>query len=349
MNKQVVFYLTILYNYQSGFRKNHSIDSCLMFLHDKILKGFDKGFMTGMILIDLQKAFDTIDHDILLKKLSAIGFSNHTIGWFKSYLSNRLFRVNLGNCYSDLSNITCEIPQGSILGPLLFLIYVNDMPQAVKSNLVLYADESCLIFQGKDIEIEKQLNGDFTNICEWFVDNNRLSIHFSEVKTKSILFASKRKIKKVPKLKINYKNIQIKQHSKVTYLGCILDETMSRESMALKVINKINSRLKLLHRKNKFLTPALRRLLCNALIQLHFDYASSAWYPNLTQKMKNKIQITQNKCIPYCLQLDKMTHISKNEFENLNWLPVKDIFNFSSFVYFFCIFIAKNKLTYLLN
>ena len=83
--------------------------------------------MAAMILIDLQKAFDTIDHNILLKKLNSIGFSNHDIGWFKSYLSNRLFRVNLGNCYSDLSNITCGVPQGSILEPLLFLIYVNNM------------------------------------------------------------------------------------------------------------------------------------------------------------------------------------------------------------------------------
>ena len=102
---------------------------------------------------------------------------------------------------------------------------------------------------------------------------------------------------------------------------------MSRESMALKVINKINSRLNFRHRKNKFLTPALRRVLGNTLIQPHFDYASSTWYPNLTQKMKNKIQIMKNKCIRYCLQLDKMTHISKNEFETLIWLPVKDRFN----------------------
>ena len=97
--------------------------------------------------------------------------------------------------------------------------------------------------------------------------------------------------------------------------------------MALKLLNQINSRLKILHRKNKFLTTSLHRLLCNALIQPHFDYASSAWYPNLAQKRKNKIQITQNKCIRYCLQLGKMTHISKNEFETLNWLPVKDRFN----------------------
>ena len=82
MNKQVLFLSNneILYNYQSGFRKNHSTDSFLTFLYDKILKGFDEGLMTGMILIDLQKAFDTIDHDILLQKLNAIGFSNHTIG-----------------------------------------------------------------------------------------------------------------------------------------------------------------------------------------------------------------------------------------------------------------------------
>ena len=204
-----------------------------------------------MILIDLQKAFDTIDHDILLQKLNAIGFSNHTIGWFKSYLSNRLFRVHLENRYSDTSSITCGVPQGSILGPLLFLIYVNDMSQAVKSNLFLYADDSCLVFQGKDvIEIEKQLNRDFKNICEWFVDN-RLSIHFGEDKTKSILFASKCKIK-VPKPKINYKNIQIKQYSKVLYLGCILDEIMSGDSMALKVINKINLRLTFLQKKQIF-------------------------------------------------------------------------------------------------
>ena len=148
----------ILFDYQSGFRKNPSTDSCL--------KGFNKGLKTSMILIDMESAFDTVDHDLLLQKLSAIGFSNHIIGWFKSYLSNQLFRVHLENCYSDTFNITCGVPQGSFLEPLLFLIYLNDMSQTVKSNLFLYADDFCLVFQGKDfIEIEKQLNGDFKNIC----------------------------------------------------------------------------------------------------------------------------------------------------------------------------------------
>ena len=122
----------ILYDYHSGFRKNHSTDTCLSFLNEKILKDFDDGLVTGMILINLQKVFDTINHDILLKKLSIIGFSDHTVKWFQSYLSNRKSTVNLDNSFFEVSSILCGVPQGSILDPLLFLIYVNDMPMAVK-------------------------------------------------------------------------------------------------------------------------------------------------------------------------------------------------------------------------
>ena len=179
------------------------------------------------------------------------------------------------------------------------------MSQAVKCNLFLYADDTCLVCQHKDInEIEKQLNKDFESICDWFVDN-KLSIHFGDDKTKSILFATKFKIKKVRKLNIKYGDIQIKQHSKVKYLGCMLDETMSGETMALSVINKINNKLKILYQKSRFLTLTLRRLLRNTLLQTHFEYARSAWYPNL----KNRIQTSKNKCICFCLQLNKMTHI----------------------------------------
>ena len=187
----------LLYPYQFGFRKKHSTDFCISYLNGKILKGFDKGLITGMILIDLQKAFDTIDHDVILQKLYSISFSKHAVNWFQSYLSNRSFLVNLGNNFSQPASVSCGVPQGSILGPLLFLIYVNDMSQAVKCDLFLYADDTCLVCQHKDInKIENQLNEDFCNICDWFVDN-KLSIHFGEDKTKSILFASKFKRKNI--------------------------------------------------------------------------------------------------------------------------------------------------------
>ena len=155
--------------------------------------------MTSMILTDLQKAFDTIDHDVLLQKLYAIGFSKHTVNWFQSYLSNRSFLVNLENNFSQPASVSCGVPQGSILGPLLFLIYVNDMSQAAKCDLFLYAGDTCLVCQHKDInKIKNQLNEDFCNICNWFVDN-KVGIHFGEHKTKSILFASKFKRKNILK------------------------------------------------------------------------------------------------------------------------------------------------------
>ena len=118
----------------------------------------------------------------------------------RSYLINRTFLVNLGNAFSQPACVSSGVPQGSILGPLIFLKY---MSQAVRCNLFLYADDTCLVCQHKDInEIEKQLNKDFESTCDWFVD--KLSIHFGNDKTKSILFATKFKIKKVRKLNIKY-------------------------------------------------------------------------------------------------------------------------------------------------
>ena len=98
---------------------------------------------------------------------------------------------------------------------------------------------------------------------------------------------------------------------------------MSGGPMALKVINKINGKLKSLYRKNRFLSPELRRMLYNALIQPHFDYACPVWYANLTEKMKKKIQIKQNKCIRFCLRMKKIHYISEDAFRLINWLPTK--------------------------
>ena len=126
-----------------------------------------------MILIDLQKAFDTLDHSLLLDKLGLLNFSDNTISWFKSYLSNRTFLVNVESTFSEPADLRCGVPQGSILGPLLFLLYINDLPQAVTDcDVRLYADDTCISFTHKIIsEIETKLNTDFSNLCDWFVDN----------------------------------------------------------------------------------------------------------------------------------------------------------------------------------
>ena len=202
--------------------------------------------------------------------------------------------MSINGILSEDGSINCGVPQGSILGPLLFLIYVNDMPQAVDSELYLYAGDSCLMYQHKDLKvINEKLCDDFSKLCDWFVDN-KLSIHFGEDKTKCILFASKNKVKKVGKLN-SYKDTIIKQFSNITYLGGLLDQTMSGDIMDLNKIRKVNSRHKFLYRKNKLHTSYLRRLICNVLIQPNFDYVYSVWYPNFAQNFTKRLQSSRNK------------------------------------------------------
>ena len=125
------------------------------------------------------------------------------------------------------------------------------------------------------------------------------------------IWHTKHRLNKVTSLEIKYGEIHIKQYYTVTYLGCLLDQTLSGESMTSKVTNKITSRLRFLYRKSRFLYPPLRRLLCNSLIQPHFDYAFSACYPNLDKRLKSKLQIHQNKCIGFCLKLNNRADIEQ--------------------------------------
>ena len=256
------------YSYQSGFRANHSTDTGLSQLTDMILNGAENGKHTSMILIDLQKAFDNLDHKILLDKMKCIGFSDKTIKWFHSYLTSRAIFVSLGAVFSEGGTINCGVLQGSILGPLLFLLNINDIPQALSNtHTYLYAGDTSIFCQHKDVtEIENVLNKEFRNVCDWLVDN-KLSMHFREDKTKYILFS---RDKNLPELNMIYNNNRIKQYRMVEYLGCCLDANFSGESMTMKYIRKISARLQFLYRQNEFLNPKLRRLLCNFLSKPYF-------------------------------------------------------------------------------
>ena len=166
-----------------------------------------------MILVDLQKAFDSLDYTVLLQKMEFICFKQSVIKWFQSYLSNREFFVTLENIFSGAGLINCGAPQGSILGPLLFLIYKNDIQQALnETGSYLYADDTCIFYLDKDLDkIEKVLNKEFLLLCEWFIDN-KLSIHFGHDKTKTIFFS---RMKSPPKLKISHGDYSLKQHNTV--------------------------------------------------------------------------------------------------------------------------------------
>ena len=158
---QVEGYLSdnkLLYDFQSGFKRVFSTDTCLIHLSDFIRFQMDKGNLVGMVLLDLQKAFDTVDHGILLMKLESLGLHTDAVRWFRSYLSDRHQLVDVSGTLSSHAGITCGASQGFILGPLLFLIYVNDMSAVVKNNFLLYADDSGILVSGKKLRSKLIIN-----------------------------------------------------------------------------------------------------------------------------------------------------------------------------------------------
>ena len=249
-----------------------------------------------MVILDLKKAFDTVNHKILLDKLRAMGVGQIAFQWFNSYLSGRQQLVNIADTNSDFRNVLCGVPdEGFILGPLLFLVYVNDMKAAVKCKLLLYADDSALLVSGKDVlEIERILSVELGAVNEWLCEN-RLSLHLG--KTQSILFGSKKRISKCSELHVTCNGSVIGSESEVTYLGAISDQTLSGASTARSIITKSTNKLKFLYRNVRSLDSKSKAMLTSALIQCHFDYASAIWYSGLTQTLKSKLQIVQNKII----------------------------------------------------
>ena len=174
-----------MYKFQSGSRGRFSTDTCLIYLTDFIKFEMDKGHLVSMVLLDLQKAFDTVHHGILLMKMEALGFSQDVIRWSRSYLLDRRQLVDVSGTLSSSAAISCGVPQGSILGPLLFLINVNDMSGAVNHKLLLYADDPAIMVADKNVStIEILLQKELEVVSEWLV-NYKLSLHLG--KTESIL------------------------------------------------------------------------------------------------------------------------------------------------------------------
>ena len=240
----------LLYNFQSGFRPRFSTDTCLIHHTNFIKIQMDKGNFVGMVLLDLQKAFDTVDHSILLTKLEALGLSEDVVRWFRSYLSDRQQLVDVSGTFSSCDKIRCGVPQGSILGPLLFLIYVNDMSGAVENKLLLYADDSAILVADKNIStVETLLQRELEVVRDWLIDN-KLSLHLG--KTESILFGSKPRLRSQSNLKIECKGSVTEPNDNVKYLGAILEQTLTGENMANSILQKANARLNFLYRKQNF-------------------------------------------------------------------------------------------------
>ena len=210
-----------LYPFQLGFRLNYSTNNVLMAIVESIQKQLDDGNYNAGVFVDLKKAFDTVNHNILLEKLDYYGIRGVTKNWFESYLNNQKQFVILNGSDSSFKPVSTSVPQGSVLGPLLFLVYINDLHKCVKySKVYHFADDTNMLQSDDSLKnVAKQMNFDLKNLSQW-LKANKLSLNFT--KTELIIFhSSSKKIDHSLKFKLDGKRLT--PISTVKYLGVFLE------------------------------------------------------------------------------------------------------------------------------
>ena len=193
----------ILSEKQSGFRSLHSTATALLHATNEWLYNIDQGQLNGVVFLDLAKAFDTVDHSILLKKMEIYGVKGTSLNWFASYLSERSQYCLVNNHLSKKCNLSCGVPQGSTLGPLLFVIYINDLPSSIsKCSPRMFADDTSLSISALSADdIEMSMNSDLENVKVW-LETNRLNLNIS--KTEFMLLGSNARLFNLIKPPKNY-------------------------------------------------------------------------------------------------------------------------------------------------
>ena len=302
---------------QSGFRKNHSCHTALTHLIDTWLKDIDSGNYVGAVFLDLRKAFDLVDHEILIHKLKLYHFSENTVKLFESYLSNRNQLIKIKNLKSDILSIKSGVPQGSILGPLLFLLYMNDIASISNTGSTdLYADDTTVCETSNDLrKIQIQLQIRLNLISNWCTQNN-MSIH--PAKTKCMVISTCNKLKLNKELYLTINDVVIENVTVHKLLGVYIDNTLSWNTQIKKICSKLNSKIALLKRISYYLTYDMKLLFYNAYIMSTFDYCCTVWGNG--KAIQNTICKTQKRIARIILNVPIKTS-SIEMFTKLKWLP----------------------------
>ena len=309
--------------HQSGNRKLHSTETALLYVTDQLLQAMDNKKVSIMVLLDMSKAFDSIRHDILLSKLQNLDFSQGTLDWFQSYLSNRQQCVRIGDAVSKVLPLEFGVPQGSILGPVLFTIYVNDLLSVPKRCLsASYVDDCKLYLSFSPAELPTSilaLNEDLTRISQWCCKNSLL---INPDKTKVLAVGLPQLLKKLSSFSITLFDKEITPVPVVKDLGVLLDTRLSYNQHITEIASKCLFKLYQINRIKHLLDRKTLLLVINSFVFSKLQYCSTVW-SNTSSSNIDKLQKVQNFAGRIILGLRKYDHISDG-LRSLKWLPIRE-------------------------
>ena len=323
----------ILYIHQYSFRKGHDPSQPVIHFLKNIydaLNDNDLNYSMG-VFVDLKKAFDTVNHTILLRKLQHYGFRGTSYLWFENYLRGRTQYVQIEDVASEKLKIECGVPQGSVLGPLLFLLYINDLHLSTNLFTILFADDTT--FQHTSLDLNSlfdTVNAELEKIRVWF-ESNKLTLNVS--KTKFMIFTKQRRIVDTNglELKIGLEAIdRIGDNFPTTnfkFLGHVIDEHLTWRDHINHIHSKISSGNYALARSKYFLPQSVRLLLYNSLVKPHLEYGILAW-GGVRNSLMKKIIITQKKAVRNIAGKHSRAH-SDPLFQSLGILKVNDLFKYN--------------------
>lgn len=292
---------------QFGFRPQHNTTQQVARITNDITSNFNKDKVTVMVLMDIQKAFDRVWINGLIYKLIKLKIPNNLIKTIHSYLDNRRIKVKINQNYSEIKTIHAGVPQGSVLGPKLFSLYINDIPQFQKTNTALYADDTAIYAHSFAAEVaNRQLQIHINKLTEYY---SKWKIDINSEKTEQIIFAKKYTNNKIfTPLKIN--NTTITPAPTVKYLGVHMDTRLNFKAHIKNTITKAYSALKIVYPIMKNATTIKnKKLIYTAIIRPIITYAAPAWC-NISNPTINKLQVYQNKCLRLILNKDRHSRIT---------------------------------------
>ena len=317
---------TLFNTFQSAYTKFHSTETALLALHDHLVRAMAHQNITCLCLLDMSAAFDTIDHTILLQRLENwFGITDTAHSWFKSYLQNRFFSVQSNGHNSAASPLSCGVPQGSVLGPLLFIMYTTPLSTLLSSTSVshhLYADDTQLFISFKPLNFSSsvtQLQSVFSNVSTW-MSANLLSLNPS--KTEFLVIGLPQQLAKLnsPSFTIDPSTV-LPPVTHARNLGFLIDTNLSLDQQISAISRSCSYHLRDLRRIRSSLDFKTATTIATSLVQSKLDYCNSL-YLNLPAYQINKLQVIQNNMARAITCRRKFDHITP-ALQSLHWLKIR--------------------------